>query len=914
MIIFEDQHSENQLKMTYYISKLRTISTILVLFLIVTITQAQNNIPTPEQTLGFKVGADFKLATYEQSIAYFKKLDAASDLIHLKVIGETSEGRPWYAAFISSKENLENIEHYRSISQQLAHPTNLTQGEAKRLSKEGKPIVHIDGGLHASEVAGAQHTISLAYELISKSEDENIKRILDDVILILWPSLNPDGQDIIANWYKENVGTPYEVTPVPWLYQKYVGHDNNRDAYMVNMIESRVVARVWREWEPNIIHVHHQSSPFPTRIWLPPFAEPVANRTPPLVAREVNMIGMAIAQRLETEGLEGAVHMGKGFDAWYPGYIDYLPVLQNIPAFWTETALYRYATPHFYTIRDFPKDRNGFRIESLYSSPWKGGWWRLADAVNYMQTSSLAVLDYASKYSEVLLYNKYQAGHNTIEKYKNEPPYAYFIPQKQRDPVRPVELLKRLAFNGIKISQLDKQITFDNVVYPKGTWVIPMDQEFGELARQVLEVQNYPDLREFPDGPPEQPYDAAGWTLPLQFELDVIAAVSPIPEHIKSSFIEIKGAALDWKREAEKDFDKIDFVSGAGFDTNAIAAGIIPLPGSLRGSGSVAVLDPKENNTFRVLAEAWKKGLKVSYSNQKYAITGASNTLLRQWIKDFAVNIRLTSKSSKTSVEPRIGIYRPWTASMDMGWTRWLLDNFELEYTSIRNSDFIVGNLNERFDVILMASERESSIINGYRKGQAPPRYEGGIGAQGVRNLDEFVSKGGTLVCMNQSSEFAINALYLPVKNAVKDLKRKDFFTGGSIMGVTTNLRHPVMAGMPEKANVFVSRSPVFTTLEGFKGEALAKYQLKGSPLRSGYLLGEKHLNGYAAALDVHHGDGHVVLFGFRPQWRGQPMGTFRLLFNALLYGGEVSKNYTSSSDFWTAPANLELKKQDDKN
>jgi len=889
---------------------LKKCSIVLILFLMISPIYSQNNIPTPKETFGFNVGDDFKLATYEQSIAYFKKLDASSDLIELRLIGETSEGRPWYAAFISSKENLNNLERYRTISQQLAHPENLSKEDAKKLSKEGKPIVHIDGGLHASEVAGAQHTISLAHELISKSEDEDIKRILDDVILILWPSLNPDGQDIIANWYKENVGTPYEVTPVPWLYQKYVGHDNNRDAYMANMIESRVVARVWREWEPNIIHVHHQSSPFPTRIWLPPFAEPVANRTPPIVAREVNMIGMAIAQRLETDGLEGAVHMGKGFDAWYPGYIDYMPVLQNIPAFWTETALYRYATPHFYTIRDFPKDRNGLRIESLYSSPWKGGWWRLKDAVDYMQTSSLAVLDYASKYSEVLLFNKYQAGKNTIEKYKKEPPYAYFIPQKQRDPVRPVELLKRLAFNGIKISQLNKQITFDNVVYPKETWVIPMDQEFGELARQVLEVQNYPDLREFPGGPPEQPYDAAGWTLPLQFEVNVIAAVSPITDEVKATFSEIKGDVLNWKNDNSKDVNKIDFVSGIGFDTNQIAAGIKPLPGSIRGSGNIAVLDPKENNTFRVLTEAWNKGLKVSYTNQKYSISGASNTLLRQWVNDFAVNIMLTSKSSKTTVKPRIGVYRPWTASMDMGWTRWLLDNFEIEYIGLRNSDFIVGNLNDRFDVILMASERESSIINGYAKGQAPPRYEGGIGQQGIRNLDEFVNKGGTLVCMNQSSEFAINALHLPVKNAVKDLNRQDFFTGGSIMGVTVNTNHPVMAGMPDKANVFVSRSPVFETTESFEGEALAKYQLNGSPLRSGYILGSKYLNGYAAALDVNHGNGHVVLFGFRPQWRGQPMGTFRALFNSLLYGGNISKNHKASTEFWTSPNVVEHKKE----
>ncbi len=886
---------------------MRNLFSILSLFflLISNILSSQNSsIPSPEETFGFKIGADFKLVDYEESLAYFQKLDEVSDLLTMRYLGKTSEGRPWYYSVISSKENLENVDRYIEISQRLAHPKGLSREEAKRLSKEGKPIVHIDGGLHASEVAGAQHTISLAHYLLSNPEDERVKRILDDVILLLWPTLNPDGQDIVVNWYKQNVGTPYEVTTVPWLYQKYVGHDNNRDAYMVNMLESRHVGRIWREWEPNIIHVHHQSSPFPTRIWLPPFAEPVAPQTPPLVAREVNMIGMAIAQELETEGLTGAVHMGKGFDAWYPGYIDYLPVLQNIPSFWTETALYRYATPYFYTINDFPRDRRGFRLESLYSSPWKGGWWRLADAVTYMQTASIAVLDYASKYADVLLFNKYQAGYNTINKYRNEPPYAYFIPQKQRDPARPVELLRRLAFNGIEISQTDQDITFDGIFYPKGTWVILMDQEFGELARQLLDVQEYPDLREFPGGPPEQPYDAAGWTLPFQFELNITAAMSPISEKLRESIKRVAGQSIDWDQEITEDLSKVDFAPGAGFNTNGMAAGIKPLPGSLRGSGSLLLLDPKENNVFRIISEALNKQLQVSFDQQKnkYVIRGASRDQIDQWIEDYAVNLELSSGSAGIDIQARIAIYEPWRASMDMGWTRWLLDNFQISYTRIRNADFVAGNLNDRFDVILMASEWPSLIMNGYSNGQAPPRYAGGLKGQGVRNLNAFVNNGGTLICMNQSSNFAIKELHLPVANVVDTLARKDFFTGGSIMEVEANTSHPIMSGMPEKAKVFVYGSPVFDTKEGFSGQALAKYQDNGSPLLSGYLLGSKYLNAYAAALDVHHGQGHVVLLGFRPQWRGQPMGTFRVLFNALLYGGELSKQQQPSEVFWSTP------------
>ena len=412
--------------------------------------------PSPESVLGFAPGADFHLATYEESVDYFQRLAAASDRITMVRTGQTSEGRDWWIALISTPENLAQAESYREIADQLAHPAELTDEAARALAVRGKAIVDVNGGLHASEVAGAQHTIQLAYELVT-SEEPRVAAIRENVITVLWPSLNPDGQTMIADWYSSNVGTPFEVAPMPWLYQKYIGHDNNRDAYMLNMVESRVLARTWQEWDPQIIYVHHQSSPFPTRIWLPPFAEPIASFAPPLMSRTVNTIGMTIAQMLESRGMPGAVHMGTGFDAWYPGYVDYMPMMQNQAAFWTETALWRYATPHFYTLSDFPSDRRGLRAESLYPSPWQGGWWRLGDAVDYMRVASLAVLDYAAKYREDLLFNRYQSGRDVIQKYTTSPPFAYFVPKLQRDPVAPADLLRRLAFNGLRVYRPEQQ-------------------------------------------------------------------------------------------------------------------------------------------------------------------------------------------------------------------------------------------------------------------------------------------------------------------------------------------------------------------------------------------------------------------------------------------------------------------------
>ena len=521
-----------------------------------------------------------------------------------------------------------------------------------------------------------------------------------------------------------------------------------------------------------------------------------------------------------------------------------------------------------------------------------------------MLTASKATLDYAAKYSEVILYNRYQAGRNTIQKYEAEPPYAYVVSQKQRDPVAAVELLRRLAFNGIRVHQLKETTLIDGVNYPKDTWIIPMNQEYAELTRQILDIQTYPDLREYPGGPPEQPYDAAGWTLPLLFDLKVVAVVNPLSQAIKAALKPVEGKVANWLTENDTDIAKWDSAPDIGFNTNANAAGIIPPKPNLIGSGNTLQLNPKENNTFKVLNHALKNGGKVDYSFGKYLISGIPNT--RQLAQDFAVNGELiNNKKGNIPVKSRIALYRPHRVSMDEGWTRWVLEQYDFNFTNIGNGDFTAGDLAERFDVILLASDRPSAIKEGYTKGTVPPRYEGGLGNIEVSNLDKFVQAGGTLVCLNQSSDFAIGALQLPVKNVVANLSRKDYFTGGSILEMDINTQHPVMAGMAEQASIFVWRSPVFTTLEGFKGQALAKYKAKGNPLRSGYLLGEKHLQGYAASLDVEHGKGHVILHGFRPQWRGQTFGTFRILFNSVFYSEAIANGTSGKSDFWQAPSSV---------
>jgi len=873
------------------------VATLLAVLLPPVSAQAQK-IPTPESSFGFPVGADYKLFDYEQSVGYFRRLAAASNRVKLIDVGQTAFGRTFTVAIISSPENLARLDQIRRANMRLAHPEALTDAAAHQLARDGKVIVDISGGLHASEIAGSQHTPLLAYELLAHPDDPRNKAILDNVVLFLWPSINPDGQDIVVNWCKaRDAGTsngPME------LYEKYIGHDNNRDSYMLNVVESRVIQRTWREWEPDIIYVHHQSSPFPTRIWIPPFADPVGLRVPPIMAREVNAIGTRIAEELDANGQPGAVHQLATYDAWYPGYIDYMPMYQNIPAWWTETQGGNCATPRTTTLDSLPTPYRDLRPTTMYLSPWSEGKWGLRDAVNYMVTASLATLNYAAKFREEILYNRYQAGRNTIQQYRNSPPYAYLIRQTQYDPVAPAELLKRLAFMGVHVKQLDRDMSYDGASYSKGTWVIPMDQEYAQLARELLEPQKYPEIKD------DTPYDAAGWTLPYQMNVDVIEGRSPLPSDFRAALQSVQGKPVDWHSAPD-----------APFATNAEAAGIVPLPGRLSGTGNLVLLDPAQNNAFRFLNRALTAGASLRFSpataarGGRWLIAGLDSIRAQSLATVLFVQAQRVADSAVPNAigaKPRIALYKGAPGNMDEGWTEWLLDTHDFHYTLITPSDLHAGNLANRFDVVLVASQSLTS--GGGRGGRAGGNIRATTDTTNqqledslrVRAFDDFVRAGGTLVAWNQGATAAATALHLPVRNVVAGIARRDYFTGGSIMQVVVDSTHPVMSGMPGRADVFVFNSPVFTTTDGFDGAVLAKYPIDGQILRSGYLVGQKYMQGLAAALDVKHDKGHVVLIAFQPQWRGQSTGTFRVVFNAALFGGDVAAQSRGTAGFWSAP------------
>ena len=502
-----------------------------------------------------------------------------------------------------------------------------------------------------------------------------------------------------------------------------------------------------------------------------------------------------------------------------------------------------------------------------------------------MITASTSVLDVAAKYKEDILFNRYQAARDVVAEYREGPPFAYFIPREQRDPVAAVEMLRRLAFNGVEVHALTRPVTVQGRNWAAGDWVIAMDQPFAELARQVLSVQEYPDLREYPEGPPEQPYDAAGWTLPLQMGVEIVAATEPLSAELRSALEPVRGEALAWDADVA-DAAPFDAVPGVGFDSDPEAAGIRPLPGILTGSGPALRVDAAEVNAYRLLNAAWDRGASVRQVEQGYQVTGLEPDVARRLVEAFAVRARWEAEAGVPLRRPRVALYRPWTASMDEGWSRWVLEQFGFPAASLRDEELRAGDLRGRYDVIVLPSERPGRLLNGHGEGDMPPEYAGGMGASGIRALEAFVRAGGSLVCPSAAADLCIEQLGLPVADVVGDLPRDVFFSSGSILEVEVDVHHPVMAGMPPRSPVFFDRSPVFQPGDGFEGTVLARYRDEGSPLLSGYLLGEDRIQGRAAALEVVYGSGRVHLLGFRPQWRGQPRATFRVLFNALLTAG----------------------------
>ncbi len=846
--------------------------------LALSVAAAGQPVTTPEEFLGFKVGADYQLATYTQAIAYLKKLAESSDRIRLFDMGKTTMGQAMTYAVISAPENMSRLDRIKTVAARLAAGAGTSDEEAGRLAAEGRAIVYIDGGLHADECAPAQHNIQLAYDLVSAKDPKSL-RILNDVVLVL-VFANPDGMNMLADWYKPNVGTPFEVSPMPWLYHKYAGHDNNRDSYIANLVETRNLTRlVHQEWHPVVLYNHHQTAPFPARIWIPPNGEPTNPNVHPLIVRWQNLIGSAMGAAFDAEGKEGAISRII-FDTWYPGYVSQVVDSHNIISIMTETALYEFATPHFYTVRDFPKEYQDFTMSAFYPSPWRGGWWRLKDSVDYCLTASKAVLETASKYREELLYNKFKMGREVAERFKKEPPYAWIIPPKQVDAPSVDLLLNRMILLGIDVYKSRQPFACDGISYPAGTHIIPMTQANALFIKNVFEEQRYPDLRKYPDlwqglvssrkfeGTPFEAYDMMGWTLPYQFGATIMAANTPL----EVSMEPVKEASL--------------------------------AKGEVAGGGGVYLIGHETEASFAATNRILKKGGRAAWAKKSFTTGGSTHpegTIIasnvdRAFIQNLAADLHLRVEASAApNVEtivlkkPRLGVYQSWVASEDEGWTRYVLEQFEFPFAILHDADIRAGALRDSWDVIIIPDNWSPKlVVDGYPKGTMPPQYVGGITPNGVRNLRLFAEQGGCLIFLNSMSRLALENFDLPVRNVLKDVKTEDFVCTGSLLRLEFDPANPLAYGMPKEAAGVFMESCAFDITPAFASrkepKSAAKYA-SDNLLMSGWIYGEKLIQDKSAVLDVPLGSGRVVLLGFPVEFRGQPFGTFKLLFNAIFYG-----------------------------
>ena len=694
-------------------------------------------VPSPESYFGQRMGADRFVVEWGPVVSYFRALAANSDRIRVEELGKSTEGRPFIAATIAAADTLRSLDRYREIQRRLADPRITTESEADKLAAEGKAVVLITCSIHSTELASTQTAVEFAYRLLTEDKPR-FQTILRNTVFLLVPSLNPDGVDIVTRWYRRTLGTPYEGTGPPELYQKYTGHDNNRDWYMFTQKETQLtIAKLHNVWHPEIVYDVHQQGPYSARLFVPPWLDPIEPNIDAIVMQESNMIGTAMAADLTAAGRTGiAIHAM--YDFWSPSR--HYQAFHGGMRILTESASAKLASP--ITVSPDQLDRNapGYNARERswnFLEPWPGGVWRLRDIVDDQSIAMESCLYLAAIHREELLRNFYKIGQRQAAR---KSPWGFVIPAAQRDPGAAQKLLETLAFGQVEIEHTKA-----------GDHVIRMAQPYGGWAKALLERQHYPDMRVYPGGPPERPYDATAHTLPLLMGVRVAAMESPV---------------------------------------EGLAQGILPRRPS-------AGLPASDTNSWQAINRIWDSGGRV----WRNPATG-----------DFSTADR--GAGWKQVQRPRIGLYRSWIPNSDEGWTRWLLEQFGFAYTSLLNQDIQAGGLRKHFDVVVFPDATADSMEDGYLPGKMPPEFTGGLGAAGSEALREFSSAGGTLIFLNRATEYAIRHLGVVAHNVVRGVSSRDFYSPGSLLNVELDPGHPLALGLPEQITVWSEHSPAWETRE----------------------------------------------------------------------------------------------------
>ncbi len=749
--------------------------------------RAARRIPTPRSVLGFEPGDDRKLADWPLLLRYFQALAKASDRVQYRELGRSTEGALFVALVISSPENLKRLEHYRRLNAELADPRTLKNtAEAQGALRDGRAIVLITSGIHSNEVGGHLTPAVLAYRLASDTSAAT-RAILDNVILWLVPSLNPDGVSIVTRWYNRTLGTAAEGTDPPELYHHYVGHDNNRDWYAFTQVETQLtVDSIHNVWHPQIVHDIHQQESDGSRLFLPPYLDPIEPNVDPLLVDGVNALGTAMAWELAGEGKTG-ISINAIYDAWTPAraYQHYHGGVRIL----SEAASANLASPVDVPFDQLATRARGFNPRERcwnFTNPWPGGRWTLRDIVSYQTDAAYALLQNAARYRDRWLANFLTVEWRAVRGWKGWP-YAYVVARQHQDTVGLATLLGVLHRGQVEIRTALHPIALAGQRFPAGSYVVVLRQPYAAFAKALLEPQHYPDLRLYPGGPPLPPYDVTAHTLPL-----------------------------------------------------LLGVTVVPARDSLRIGLSAPVEPPASNPSYPAVA------------------------------------------TPAAPARPRVALYRAYAASLDEGWTRWLFDTWKVPYLSVVDSVVRAGKLRDSFDAIVLPDQSPHELLDGLPH-QYPAPYAGGLGSDGVKALRQFVTEGGTLVALNDASRFAVEQLLLPVRNVLEGVADDEFYAPGAIFRLELDASHPVARGMAPQTVAWYESGPAFEVLDSSAVRVVGRYPTDaGRVLLSGWVLHPERIAGRAALVEVKLGAGRVILFGFRPQYRGQSVATYPLLFNSL--------------------------------
>jgi hypothetical protein len=877
----------------------RRPAAVLLAVVLTTAMAAAQALRSPGEFLGFPVGADGKLARWDKIVEYMRMADRESDRVLFQEVGKTTNGNPFGLVVISSPSNLANIDRLKAVNRRLFDPRTIgSEDEAASLIREARIFVLVTCSIHATEVGAAQMSMEAVHRLATDNS-ERTRAILDNVVFLLVPSLNPDGQIMVTNWYNKNAGTKHENAPLPWLYHPYTGHDNNRDAYMFTQIETKLIGKIlYQDWLPEVWLDEHQMGSSGPRIFVMPAADPINPNVDPLIYRNVGLLGYAQGAALEKAGKSGIIH-GDMYTYWWEGAMAWSGWWHNMLGLLTEVASVRVASPieqqkadpehpHGVAPEDKAKvvqDEGGLlpppadtQFRAGYPRPWLGGRWTLRDIVDYELIATFGLLEAAARLRVPLLEDLYTIGKRQVETGKAGNPYAVIIPPDQQDWPTATRLLQTLAAGGVEIHRADRDFTAAGKPYPAGTHVILMGQPFRAYAKDILEPQVYPQISPAPGVPPRPPYDVAGWSLGMQMGVDTLFVDKPF----------------------EADLAKPDRIALA--------------PGRIIGKGSVYLLSHEANNSLVAVNRLLKAGCEVSWLRERIHAAGADfapgaivvrggrnlQSAMAGITRDlgvdaYAVDALEAGRAFRLRL-PRTAIYQPWGGSIDEGWTRWLLEQNEFAFTIIHPEDVRKGDLSA-FDAVIFPDMTLEQIIGGITAPNMPPEFKGGIDSSGTKALRSFIERGGTIITLGRSSMLAIDNFSAPFRDALRGIRREDFFCPGSILRVMADTSHPIAYGMKDETTAYFADSLVLEPVPSFstmQSSIIVRYP-NNRLLKSGWLQGESYLSNKVGVAEVRLGKGRMVLIPLRVQHRAQTYATFKLLFNAIL---------TSATDpaSWSSP------------